>query len=473
MASLRWPKLVLISLALCLLREAERLAVAQAVSIYRKIKDEQDGVYTGSKVVVRGAPLPQRRPPMRTPSSSAPSVDLSWMYETDEEEEPECIICAGNAGNAELSQSVTSVSSHVSSTSRTSAPLSEAGASAGGVFSGPTFPGSSSNLGPLEAFCSVAPTKHVAHRGCILRWHTAYNESQRQRRPLVVFRPDGEVDVPDAVNVVENRSPADDDMTPERRAEEARRKLRRAKTILRLAGFDYLLNSLRIMNQGVSNTLAPYSPTVNPLSSSIPLAAMGSSTPTPASARSPFQPFLTLAPFSPNRTSPHAGSSNGGIITHSVVTPSTPSASTSLHASTADSIALPRDHLATLRTEWPPCPGCRSPIDLHFCASSSRSFSRPSHSRRSSRMSDSEGAPALSISDFLPRRLLSIIATIRSSIDKRNTTRLVTGRTITLSLSAQLSLLVTILSMMHARERAQVALASLEAEMRARRAMSA
>jgi hypothetical protein len=468
-ASLRWSKLILISLALCLLREVERLSVAQAVSTYRRIKDERDGVYTGSKVVIRGAPLPQRRLPMRAPSSSsAPSAGLSWMYQSDEEEEPECIICAGNAGNTDLSQSVTSVSSHVSSASWTSMALSEAGASTGGGFFGPTLPSSSSNLGPLEAFCSVAPAKHVAHRGCILRWHAAYNESQRQRMPPIVVRP--ELDVPDAVNVVEACSLTDDTMTPERRAEEAKRKLRRAKTILRLAGFEYLLNNLRVMNQRVSNTLTPHSAAVNSLPSSVSVVTVGSSTPTTVSTRSPFHPSLTLAPFSPNQPSPHTGSSSGGSTIHSAVTPLASSVSMSLYASTTGSVTLPKDHLATLRTEWPPCPGCRSPIDLHFCAaSSSRSPSRSSHSRRSSRISVSEGAPTLSISDFLPRRLLSIIATIRASIEKRNTTRLVTGGTIALSLSAQLSFLVTILSMMHARERAQAVLESLEAEMRARR----
>lgn len=448
--------------------------MAQAVSTYRRNKDERDGVYTGSKVVIRGAPLPPRRPPIRAPSSSSsPSADLSWMYETDEEEEPECIICTGNAGNADLSQSITSVSSHVSSTSRTSSALSEAGAS-GGWFGGSALPSSSSNLGPLEAFCSVAPTKHVAHRGCILRWHAAYNESQRQRMPPIVFRPNGDVEMPDAVSVVEEGSPVDDSMTPERRAGEARRKLRRAEALLRLAGFEYLLDNLRITDNRVLNAPTPYPTAVTSLSSSASALGVGSSAPTSVSTRSPFRPFLTLAPFPAHQPSLHAGSSNPRSI-QPLVPPSASSVSTFSHASTPDTVSLPKNHLATLRTQWPPCPGCRSPIDLHFCAPTapSRSSSRPSSSQRSSRTSIAEGAQALSISDFMPRGLLSIIAAFRSQIDKRNTTRLVTGRTIALSLSAQLSFLMTILSMMHARERAHAALETLELEMRARRAMRA
>ena len=441
--------------------------MGQAVSTYRRIKDEREGVYTGSKVVIRGAPLPRRCPAIRAPSSSSsPSADLSWMYETDEEEELECIICAGNAGHTDLSQSVTSVSSHVSSTSRTSTALSEAGVSAGGGYFGPTLPSNYSNLGPLEAFCSVAPTKHVAHRGCILRWHAAYNESQRQRRPSVVFGSNGEIEMPDMVDVFEDGTLADDSMAPERRAEESQRKLRRAETILRLAGFEYLIDNLRVMNQRVSNTPTPFPTAVNSLSSSV---LAGSSAPTSTPTRPSFHPSLTLAPRPTNLPSIPTGPSNPRTI-H----PAVPRSAVS-NASMSVCVSLPKDHLATLRTEWPPCPGCRSPIDLHFCAATapSRSPTRSSHSRRPSRASFTEGASALSISEFLPRKLLSIIATIRSRIDKRNTTRLVTGRTIALSLSAQLSFLMTILSMMHARERAQAALGALEVEMRARRATKA
>jgi hypothetical protein len=40
-----------------------------------------------------------------------------------------------------------------------------------------------SNLGPFEAFCTRAPSKHVAHRVCIPRLRFAHNDSQRPRRP--------------------------------------------------------------------------------------------------------------------------------------------------------------------------------------------------------------------------------------------------------------------------------------------------
>lgn len=453
---------MLASLTLCLFRELERIAVAQAVKIHRSNQDERDGVYTGSKVVIRGAPLPpQRSAPRPAPSSS--SADLSWMYESDEDEEPSCIICTGN--NADLTQSVTSISSRAS---RSSVSASESGATSG--FFGPSLPSSSGNLGPLEAFCSVAPTKHVAHRGCILRWHSTYNESQRQRMPPIILRPNGQFEASsDTVLVVEDGAPNLGDLPPTQKVEEATRRLRRAKTLLRLAGFNYLLDMLHVASsRATARPSAARSPTTNTLSLSMTQAASSNST-TPSA---PFTPTFVLAPTSSQSstatTVPTTSSSRS-------TTPSSyaPSTHTS-RSSTSASLPLPRDHLATLRTEWPPCPGCRSPIDLHFCAAPSRARSR-SPSRQSQPQSSSPATPSsgdgvsLGIADLLPQRLLGLFSTIRSKLSTKNTTDLVTGRTIALSLSAQLSFLLTISSMMHARERTTMALESMERELQRRR----
>ncbi|KAF8313823.1 hypothetical protein DL93DRAFT_2080706 [Clavulina sp. PMI_390] len=456
--SLRWRTMLLTSICLCLARELQRAAVAHYVSSKRATKDKEDGVYTGNRVIIRGRPLPppQRATP-RPGGSSVGSNDLSWMYESDEEEEePACMICSGN--NADLTQSITSVSSHTSSVTDASIHPSS--------FAQPTSTNVNVPLGPLEAFCTVAPTKHVAHRGCILRWHATYNESQRQRSNPIVFR-NGALESADVVLVSEESTESisstqetENELDGLQRAQEATRKMRRAKSLLRVAGFTYMLDMLRI---------SPSTPTVSNASSSVP-PTPSSSTATPtsqSSSQTPFVPTFTLAPIpsqpqAPGRSSPLAASS--ASLPSS--TRSYPSGSTS---SSRPNLALPQNHLATLRTEWPPCPGCRSPIDLHFCAPPQRTTrgARAGSSASSLRsIATSSSALSTSHSPSLLQVLLSYLPKI--PISARDTTDLITGRTIALSLSAQLSFLLTITSMMHARERTREALAALEKEMVAR-----
>ncbi|CAE6398793.1 unnamed protein product [Rhizoctonia solani] len=72
--------------------------------------------------------------------------DSVTLERQEGEDEEECLICSGSAETM-------STSSHAdTSTTRT---------------------------GPLEAFCTIAPQKHLAHRQCFLRWHAAYLQQSR------------------------------------------------------------------------------------------------------------------------------------------------------------------------------------------------------------------------------------------------------------------------------------------------------
>lgn len=76
-------------------------------------------------------------------------------------------------------------------------------------------------LGPLEAFCTIAPQKHLAHRSCFLRWHAAYIQ---QRGPAH-----------HSVALLDDKN----DTTP------LEHLFIRASIILRAAGFDYLTPKLK------------------------------------------------------------------------------------------------------------------------------------------------------------------------------------------------------------------------------------
>ncbi|KAF9513416.1 hypothetical protein BS47DRAFT_966511 [Hydnum rufescens UP504] len=190
----RWVAVLLTSVTLCLFREFERVAIARTIAAWNHYRDLRDGVYLGP-VFVRGARLPRRAPA---------------RHVFDDEEEVDCMICSGQN---DMSQSVTSLSSQVTGTDPDI-----------------SIPSSSLSLGPLEAFCTVAPTKHVAHRECFMRWHSAY-ESQRRSPPA------------ETLSLLPSfQSPREDDLraTSTRRAD-----LRRARALLKSAGFVYLLAAMR------------------------------------------------------------------------------------------------------------------------------------------------------------------------------------------------------------------------------------
>ena len=117
--------------------------------------------------------------------------------EGDEDEE-ECLICAGAGADTSLSQSISSISSMATA----SVP--------------PDI------LGPLEAFCATAPQKHIAHRSCFLSWHAAYRQ---QRRHLTTEH----VELKELVPAEANR--------------------RRAQAILEAAGFKHLSRCLKFSHE--------------------------------------------------------------------------------------------------------------------------------------------------------------------------------------------------------------------------------
>lgn len=356
MRTSRWAKVLLTSIALCLYRELERITVARAVATWRRFRDIRDGVFLGP-VIVRGARLPAAVP-------SSDSID-------DSDDELDCIICSGQN---DMLQSVTSLSSQVTGTTTDlDIPV-------------PSSP--SSYLGPLEAFCTIAPTKHVAHRECFLRWHSAY-ESQRHNRMSET------VSIPPTSQV-----PYEDD---QQAATAQIADIRRARALLKSAGFAYLIASIR--------------------PASAPQSSSDSSERWTTTRERTFQPSFTLFP-------PKGSSSRLKLSTshNSTRLPSPPNRTSE--------VLPPTNRLATLRTQCPPCPGCRSAVELHFCASSSSSRER-TRSRSRSSSTDSSWT--------------STIKMIAAEFAKEGAT-LVTGRTIAMGLSTQLSFLFTMFSMAHARE---------------------
>lgn len=133
------------------------------------------------EVVVRGARLALPR-----------NVD-------EEEEEEECLICSGSAETM-------STSSHTVDGDRTL-----------------------SSLGPLEAFCTIAPQKHLAHRSCFLRWHTAYLQQSHYS-------------LGNSVTLFDDIQSTPHGASPPRTFEQL---FIRASIILQAAGFNYLVPKLK------------------------------------------------------------------------------------------------------------------------------------------------------------------------------------------------------------------------------------
>jgi hypothetical protein len=138
-----------------------------------------------------------------------------------EEDEEECLICSGSAETM-------STSSHAeTSTTRT---------------------------GPLEAFCTIAPQKHLAHRQCFLRWHAAYLQQSRHS-------------LGNSVTLHQ------DDSNPQSPLEQL---FIRASIILQASGFEYLAPKLKRQTEssstdGDSFTVhQPFSPVLATLCTSVP-----------------------------------------------------------------------------------------------------------------------------------------------------------------------------------------------------------
>ncbi|KAG8738709.1 hypothetical protein FRC12_016638 [Ceratobasidium sp. 428] len=113
----------------------------------------------------------------------------------EQEEDEECLICSGSAETM-------SISSHAEGGER-----------------------ASNSMGPLEAFCTIAPQKHLTHRTCFLQWHAAYLQQSRNSygNPVTL------------VNDPQSQSPP----------HSLEQLFIRASIILQAAGFNYLTPKLK------------------------------------------------------------------------------------------------------------------------------------------------------------------------------------------------------------------------------------
>jgi len=124
---------------LAVLHEALRACVAAASQLAVQRRKELAGT-----VILKGTTLPEQR---------QYHDDSDEDLEDDDERDQQCIICAApGTGHLPRSNSTDSLASMASS--------------ATGAWS--------ATLGPLEAFCSTAPFKHLAHRQCFMAWRAAH-----------------------------------------------------------------------------------------------------------------------------------------------------------------------------------------------------------------------------------------------------------------------------------------------------------
>ncbi|GJJ06541.1 hypothetical protein Clacol_000733 [Clathrus columnatus] len=177
--SIKWTRLLFTTIFLSVFHEAERVTVSLAVEMFKKHREAKNRALLGD-VYVRGDPLRRRTT-------------------VNEEEEEDCLICAGVGADNPLSQSISSISSMATNSVA-----------------------AQDTLGPLEAFCANAPQKHIAHRSCFLSWHAAYRQ---QRRHL-----------PAEYIILQHPHPS-----------EAVRK--RAQTIVEAAGLPYLSRLIRFPHE--------------------------------------------------------------------------------------------------------------------------------------------------------------------------------------------------------------------------------
>ncbi|CAE6421296.1 unnamed protein product [Rhizoctonia solani] len=230
---LRWKLLILATAILSLMHETQRAALIyylcrRRTNLTNKIKKDLANMRIG-QVAVRG--------------------DSVTVQQQEGEEEEECLICSGSAET-------------MSTSSRTD--------------------DSAIRMGPLEAFCTIAPQKHLAHRQCFLRWHAAY--LQQSRHSL------------GAVNLI-------DDATSQTPLQQL---FIRANIILQASGFDYLAPRLTRQTDPSENrdSLTIHTDTTQ---STRLLATLRTSAPPCPGCRSPVcLRFIDSRPPSSSHTSDHA-----------------------------------------------------------------------------------------------------------------------------------------------------------------------
>ncbi|GAB1525459.1 hypothetical protein RhiTH_008622 [Rhizoctonia solani] len=211
---LRWKILVVTAALLSLVHETQRAALIYFLrrrreNLTNQIRKDLANMRIG-QVAVRG--------------------DSITLERQEDEDEEECLICSGSAETM-------STSSHAdTNTTRT---------------------------GPLEAFCTIAPQKHLAHRQCFLRWHAAYLQQSRHSLGNPVSLKE---DCPDSQSPLEQL-------------------FIRAGIILQASGFDYIAAKLKRPVGSSSNTDGD-SFTIHPSTSPV-LATLYTSTPPCPGCRSP------------------------------------------------------------------------------------------------------------------------------------------------------------------------------------------
>ncbi|KAF8604331.1 hypothetical protein BDV93DRAFT_522448 [Ceratobasidium sp. AG-I] len=185
---LSWRLMLAATALLSLLHETQRAAIiyhlrSRRVDLTEKIRKDLANMRIG-EVVVRGDNMILPR-----------NVD-------EQEEEEECLICTGAAETM-------STSSHTLDGDR-----------------------SSPSLGPLEAFCTIAPQKHLTHRSCFLRWHAAYLQQSRSSYGH-------------SVTLVDDPQPSQAPSSSSNSTRSFEQLFIRASIILQAAGFDYLAPKLK------------------------------------------------------------------------------------------------------------------------------------------------------------------------------------------------------------------------------------
>ncbi|KAG8931079.1 hypothetical protein FRC02_003254 [Tulasnella sp. 418] len=125
---LRWRHIITTSIGLAVLHELKRFVVVKAIAIYKRRFGTRDPWST--KIKATGFPLGDSG---------------------RDEEDQDCLICSGVGIDGLLPQTASGAPSAIQN---------------------------SSILGPLEGFCVNAPSMHLMHRPCILRWHHEYQRGR-------------------------------------------------------------------------------------------------------------------------------------------------------------------------------------------------------------------------------------------------------------------------------------------------------
>ncbi|TDL27167.1 hypothetical protein BD410DRAFT_836230 [Rickenella mellea] len=244
------------------------------------------------------------------------------------------------------------------------------------------------SLGPLEAFCVTAPQKHVMHRGCFLAWSKAYVE-QRPIHPVPV--------------VIVRREGLDQHQRQQGGTTNTvvgEKEYLRAAAIMSASGLEHTTHMLRVTSMDdiwVSDI-----------------------------RRGVYYDEVDLnvddVDANTNNSIPNVNANISHFTLHNTSSP----------GSTAQNAIL-----ATLLTKAPPCPGCRSAVQLRFTLPPPSPLPSTSSSSSSITPTTTPHIPA------------SLTQAARAWI--KCWRQLVTGRTILVKMATQIMFVAALVSMMKAR----------------------